>query len=248
MATETLNPRSDNFPQELREYQAETERQLRELRKRQEEELRESKKETERMRQETDRMRQETERMRQETDRQMQELDKRIQATTENVNGGKVEMADVWKVIKATTENVNGIAKSNGMFAEEYFFNALAAKQTFGGIHFDTVERNRERIRRLPDGQRLQCEFDVQLLNAKSVALISLKYRVRKSDVDDMVNRQVANFRQVFSEYGNCKVYLGLGGMSFGKGVIDEAKKLGIGLLRQKGEIVEYVNDEVKPY
>ncbi|MDR0867852.1 MAG: hypothetical protein LBP75_05170, partial [Planctomycetota bacterium] len=84
--------------------------------------------------------------------------------------------------------------------------------------------------------------------NKKAVALISLKYRVRKSDVKDMVERQVVNFRQLFPEYDGYKIYLGIGGMSFDKGVIDEAKKLGIGLLQQKGEIVEYVNDEVKPY
>ncbi|MDR0868738.1 MAG: hypothetical protein LBP75_09765 [Planctomycetota bacterium] len=162
-----------------------------------------------------------------ETDRQLQELGKKIQATT---------------------ENVNGIAKSNGMFAEDYFYNALETKQIFAGIHFDKVLRNQHAIRRLPDGNRLESEFDLQLTNRKAVALISLKYRVRKSNVKDMVERQVVNFRQLFPEYDGYKIYLGIGGMSFDKGVIDEAKKLGIGLLQQKGEIVEYVNDEVKPY
>ncbi|MDR0867780.1 MAG: hypothetical protein LBP75_04800, partial [Planctomycetota bacterium] len=131
MTTQTLNSHSDNFTQELRAYQAETARLIRESRERQEKDAREFRERQEK-----------TDWQIQETARQLQELGKKVQATT---------------------ENVNGIAKSNGMFAEEYFFNAIAAKQTFGGIHFDSVQRNRERIRRLPDGQRLQSEFDVQL-------------------------------------------------------------------------------------
>ncbi|MDR0867322.1 MAG: hypothetical protein LBP75_02465, partial [Planctomycetota bacterium] len=154
MVTQTTTSANDLFSQEMRLIH----------------ELRESQKETDRILQETARELQELGKKIQATTEnvnggkvEIEDLKKAIQATTENVNGGKIEMADVWKAIKATTENVNGIAKSNGMFAEEYFFNALAAKQTFGGIHFDSVQRNRERIRRLPDGQRLQSEFDVQL-------------------------------------------------------------------------------------
>jgi hypothetical protein len=63
-----------------------------------------------------------------------------------------------------------------------------------------------------------------------------------------MVNQKVPNFRILFPDYASYKIYLGLGALSISEEVAEEAKKLGIGLLRQVGETVEYETKWVRAY
>jgi hypothetical protein len=150
--------------------------------------------------------------------------------------------------IKNLTENISGISDSNGKFAEEYFFNSLEQKMEFAGVHFDSISNEFRRIRKTPDGERVEDQFDIVLFNGKAVALIEIKYKTRKKDIDKMFKQKISNFRFLFPEYAKHKIYLGMGGMSFDKNVVDEAKKLGIGLLKQVGKTIEYETKWVRAY
>jgi len=58
----------------------------------------------------------------------------------------------------------------------------------------------------------------------------------------------VPNFRALFSDYADFKIYLGLGSFSFDEYTVKEAKRLGIGLLKVSGDVVEYKTDWVRAY
>jgi len=169
----------------------------------------------------------ESDRRMQETDRQMQETDRKF---------------------KELGIYVAGISNSNGMFAEEYFFNSLEDKLEFAGVSFDNISRDFNLTKKTPDGKKIRDQFDVVLLNGEAVALIEIKYKARKEDLDKMINQKISNFKYLFPEYAKHKIYLGLGSFSFEKEVATEAKKLGIGLLKQVGETIEYQTDWVKAY
>ncbi|MDR0517338.1 MAG: hypothetical protein LBH25_09890 [Fibromonadaceae bacterium] len=145
-------------------------------------------------------------------------------------------------------EEISGISNSNGLFAEEYFFNSLEKKMEFAGVHFDSISNEFRRLRKTPDGGRVEDQFDIVLFNGNAIALIEVKYKARKKNLDKMLKQKIPNFRFLFPEYAKHKIYLGLGGMSFEKNVVGEAKKLGIGLLKQVGETIEYETEWVKAY
>ncbi|MDR2592098.1 MAG: hypothetical protein LBC59_04760 [Chitinispirillales bacterium] len=148
-----------------------------------------------------------------------------------------------------TNKKINGISDSNGMFAEEFFFNTLSEKKEFAGIHFDDVEDDVGYRRKLPDGKRIKDQFDILMTNAASVAVIEVKYRARKDDVATLTGRKLENFKILFPEYNGLKIYLGLAALAFEDDAVEEARKYGIGLLQQVGETVEYAADwEVKAY
>jgi phage-related minor tail protein len=148
-----------------------------------------------------------------------------------------------------TNKKINGISDSNGMFAEEFFFNTLSEKKEFAGIHFDEVEDDIGYRRKLPDGKRIKDQFDILMTNAASVAVLEVKYRARKDDVETLAGRKLKNFKILFPEYNGLKVYLGLAALAFEDDAVEEARKYGIGLLQQVGETVEYAADwEVKAY
>jgi Zn-finger nucleic acid-binding protein len=151
--------------------------------------------------------------------------------------------------INALTLNVCGISDSNGLFAEEFFFNTLSKKKEFAGIHFDEVEDDFKGTRKQPDGKRVKDQFDIVMTNAASVAVVEVKYKARKDDVETLAGRKLENFKILFPEYNGFKIYLGLAALVFEDEAVKEARKYGVGLLQQVGETMEYATDwEVKAY
>ena len=152
-------------------------------------------------------------------------------------------------IMAETNKKICGISDSNGLFAEEFFLNTLSKKKEFAGIHFDEVEDDVGYRRKLPDGKRVKDQFDILMTNAASVAVIEVKYRARKDDVETLAGRKLENFKILFPEYNGLKIYLGLAALAFEDDAVEEARKYGVGLLQQVGETVEYATDwEVKAY
>jgi len=135
------------------------------------------------------------------------------------------------------------------MFAEDVYYRTLWNRKEFAGIHFDDVSDRLKSKLKLPDGTKLEDEFDIVMTNAVSVAIIESKYRARDKDLKAMAETTAKNFRILFPAYKDLKIYLGLAALSFEQNVVNEARKYGIGLLQQVGNTAEYAADwEVKAY
>jgi len=163
--------------------------------------------------------------------------------------------ADVWamfaetdKQIKAMQREIGGISKSNGEFAEEFFYNSLKGTMAFAGVRYKYITDKFAREKPMPDKTEIKAQFDIVLHNGKSIALIEAKYKANLKDVKEMVEKKVPNFRLLYPEYAKHKLYLGIGSLVLKDRVIQEAKKLGIGLMRQRGDAVEYKTDWVRAY
>ena len=150
--------------------------------------------------------------------------------------------------VKDINSNVVGIGHSNGEYAEEYFYNSLEKKMEFAGVHFDDISTDFKLLRKTPDGKRVEDQFDIVMLNGEAAAIIEIKYKARKDDPKQIVNQKVSNFRFLFPDYAKLKIYLGLAAFSFEESAEIEAKELGIGLLRQVGETIEYETKWVRAY
>ena len=141
-----------------------------------------------------------------------------------------------------------GMSRSSGEFAENLFFHSLEKSKTFAGVHFDSVSNHFKRLKKMPDGTRLEDQFDIVMINDNAVAIIEVKYRAQSEDPKEMIERKVPNFRTLFSDYADFKIYLGLGSFAFDEYTVKEAKKLGIGLLKVSCDMVEYKTDWVRAY
>ena len=75
-------------------------------------------------------------------------------------------------------------------------------------------------------------EFDMVLLNGKSVAFIEVKYRMQPSDVDKVVNQQIDQFRNLLRHFKDRKRYAGIAAMSYHP----ETQEAGLIVLRQRGK------------
>ena len=145
------------------------------------------------------------------------------------------ESAILRKEIRELNITVNGICKSDGLYAEEYFTNSFKRrKRTFFGETFDDMKKNLK-------GMESTDEYDIVLLNGKSVGIVEVKYRGRLDHISKILNK-ANSFRANFPKYQNHRIYIALASMMFHQRLEDECKKNGIAIVKQVGETV-VIND-----
>ena len=162
----------------------------------------------------------------------------------ENAKG----FAELRKQSAEMRTDVDGIGESNGRFSETYFYNTLLNSMRFGGKDFDEIDKGLKRARKLPGGGKLKGEYDVVMYNGNTIALIEVKYKVRKNHIENLKTKQVSVFKELFPQYAKFDFYLGIAGLSFEDDTEKEALEQGIGILRPKGESVEIIDDNLKVY
>jgi len=169
-----------------------------------------------------------------ETDRKIQETDRIVKETG--------------KQIKEVSRQLGGMGRSNGDFAEEFFYNSLKKNMTFADIHFDCISDKFARRKIMPDKTEKEAQFDIVLHNGDSIALIEVKYKAELDDIKEIMEKKIPNFRFLYPEFAKYKLYLGIGSLVLKDRIVQEAKKLGIGLMKQRGDAVEYQTKWVRAY
>ena len=163
-----------------------------------------------------------------ETDRLMKETDKQL----------KESAADFDRRIQKLEELTGGMSNNQGFFAEEYFFNSFdKGKQNFFGEKFDDIERN---IKGIEPGSK--DEYDIVLLNGKSVGIVEVKFKAHKNDIPGIV-RKAKTFRVNFPKYEKHQIYLGLATLVFYPDLEQECIEQGIAVVKQVGDTI-VINDE----
>jgi len=138
---------------------------------------------------------------------------------------------------------MGGIDENQGFHAEQFFQDVFEKKLEFGGIKYDEMIPNLKHKDR--DGE---IEFDIALLNGKSIALIEVKNRIHPKFVIELAEDRVKKFREYFPKYKNFETYLGIAGFSFSEEVLHRASAYGIGIIKQVGDGVEISADNLRAY
>jgi hypothetical protein len=142
--------------------------------------------------------------------------------------------------MKNLDEMIGGVSNSNGMAAEELFFNTFdnGDKKIFGE-QFDLCYRN---LSFHDKSKKKRNEFDIVLVNGKVMAIVEIKYKARKEDIQKMIGK-VPDFKTYFPHYNGHRVFLGLAAMAFDKGVEKNCTDNGIAIVKQVGDAV-VINDK----
>jgi hypothetical protein len=165
-----------------------------------------------------------------ETDRQMKKTDRQIKKNAR-------QMGDTDRRMKELQKTIGGWSNSHGSFAEEYFYNSFEeGKQNFFGEKFDEIKKS---VKGLKIGA--QDEYDIVLLNGKSISIIEVKFKAKKEHLLKLF-RKVNTFRENFPDYKNHRVYLAFASLVFCEVLEQECIEHGIAVIKQVGDMV-VVND-----
>ena len=117
---------------------------------------------------------------------------------------------------------------------------------TFAGIKFDDIE---QRVQIQDETRRKTLtDIDIVMSNHEVTALIEVKHRVEKKDVNELLHNKLKLAKDYFPELKEHKVFLGIGGGSFDADAMKMAKENGIGIIKAVGDKVEYHTEGIKVY
>ena len=165
-----------------------------------------------------------------ETGERFKETEQRFKDTERLIKENAKQMKDL-------QQTVGGWSNSHGSFAEEYFYSSFEnGKQNFFGEKFDEIEKN---VKGIEKG--FKDEYDILLINGKSLGIVEVKFKVREKDIPKVV-RKAETIRINFPKFNNHQVYLGLATMVFDPEIEQECIHQGIAVIKQVGDSV-VVND-----
>ena len=172
----------------------------------------------------------------QETDRIMKENHRFLteeQAKTERFL--KESKAETDRMIKEIRREMGSWSTNHGDFAEEYFFNSFERGQrNFFGEKFDKIEKN-------APGLKIKAEYDIVLINGKSVGIIEVKFKAHVNDIPEVL-KKAETFRVNYPYFANHQIYLGLASLSFYPELENECTQEGIAVIKQVGDTI-VIND-----
>ena len=152
----------------------------------------------------------------------------------------KKSRADFDLRMKKLVDQVSGMSKSNGDFAEDYFFNAFEqGQQNFFGEKFDRMIRGK--------GKRVEDEYDIVMINGKTAGIIEVKYKARREDIPQAL-KKVTTFRVNFPEYQSHKIYVALAALTINATLEQECVKRGIAVIKQVGDKVIIYDKHLKAF
>jgi hypothetical protein len=172
------------------------------------------------------------------------ETSQQIKELKESINAGKVEyeqqrkeMLDFLKQSKSDLdEKIGRWSTNHGFVAEEYFINSFKRGQrNFFGEKFDRIVTNTH-------GFRVDAEYDMALLNGKSVAIVEVKYKAHENDIPKVL-KKAETFRINYPEFANHQIFLGLASMAFYPELENKCIAEGIAVIKQVGDTM-VINDK----
>jgi len=236
---------------ERKEYEQRRKEQFAEDEQRRKEEFakdEQRKKEAEQRRKEDEQRRKEDEQRRKEDEQRRKEAEQRSDKEWEKFwNSMKATREDTEALkesTKAMQQELGGIGNSNGAVAESYFVNSFTNSMQFAGQEYDSMDHH---SRRSSKKLNLKGEYDLVLYNCTSVVIVEVKYNARQKDVEKLLKKAPV-FKQLFPQYADFDLYLGLAAFHFEEHTESSAMENGIAIIKQIGENMVIYDEHLKVF
>jgi len=108
-----------------------------------------------------------------------------------------------------------------------------------GDIKFHTIDRN---LQRHCNG--VQDEFDIVMTNSELIMVAEVKFKFHPNDVKKVINK-VSNFKKLFPQYQDYKIYGAVAGKILPKDTIEEAQKYNLFVVAQEGSDLRLINTPI---
>jgi hypothetical protein len=175
-----------------------------------------------------------------ETDAKFKETDARFKETDARL---EKLFAKTDAKLKEVGRQLGDIGHSSGDAAEEFFYNALEENKFLGKVKFDEISKNIKAKK-----HRLEDEYDIFMENGNSVAIVEVKHKVRKEHITKLISNKAENFRVLFPDYTEYKLFVGIAGLAFDHKTEEYAAENGIVVLKQKGEVMQIDSSQMRAF
>ena len=152
------------------------------------------------------------------------------------------EIDRVSKLVDNLTKNIDGKGKSNGFVAETLISNTIENSPTLNGWKFNMITKDFQ-----PNNMKIQIseQYDMLLENDDLIAIVEIKYNAKSSDIKDLVNKKIPNYKKLYPNENRNIVGI-MACLTFNKYTLEFARKKGIYMISQAGESLKVENNEYK--
>ena len=168
--------------------------------------------------------------------KEIREIQKRIQIEHEKTEialkqfkeENKVGFKEIREIQKRTQIEIGGIGNTQGEIAEDLFSRNFQELMKTRGIILDSIQT------KVKDMQGW--EYDVVGANGEYVAILEIKNKLRKKDINYLTTNQLIRFKRTFLDYREHKVIGCVAGLVVDRVVELEAFNCGLFVFTQKGK------------
>jgi len=172
-----------------------------------------------------------------QTNEQMKRTDEKLERTAEQMTINDRRLTEKLKSIGIQLGNMS---KNQGDVAEAFFYNSLLNNLSLGDLQFDDIGGNQHKQR-----GKVQEEYDIILTNGDAIAIIEVKYKAHKNDLDKL-ERKIANFKILFPVYQQYKLYGAMASFHFNDDAREETLDRGYFVIERCGDLIKTENDYLK--
>ncbi|MEI6141241.1 MAG: hypothetical protein WCP85_18370 [Mariniphaga sp.] len=176
-------------------------------------------------------------------DRQAREFQQRLLESDKSMEKSRMEFEKSLKKSRADFDKRLGeIAGTLGKFVEEMVRPKILELFSERGIEIHTTFQNVVGL----IGKERYYEIDLLLINKDIAVAVEIKSKLSKDDVDEHLERlgKIQKIQPERINFSGVKLYGAVAGMIIENQADRYAYKNGLYVLRQKGNLVEIVNDE----
>ena len=191
------------------------------------------------LQEETSKKMQETSAHIDQTDVLMKQTDVLIKQTNAQMKQTDAQMKRTDAQMKRTDEKLErmgirlgNISQNQGDVAEDFFYQSLIKDNHLGDLYFDDITKNMEKHR-----GNIQEEYDLFMTNGDSIAIVEVKYKAHKNDLDKL-DRKMNNFKKLFPIYKDYKLYGALAAFHINDDAKEEIFNRGYFALQRSGDLV----------
>ncbi len=153
-------------------------------------------------------------------------------ATDEQMKRTDEQMKETTETLKRMGIHLGNVTNNQGDVAEEFFFQRLIKDNHLGNIQFDDVVKNMEKHR-----SQIQEEYDLVMTNGDAIAVVEVKYKAHKTDLDKL-DRKMKHFKRLFPIYQAFKQYGAIAAFHINDDAKEEALRRGYFVLQRSGDLV----------
>ena len=156
--------------------------------------------------------------------------EREIKETAKEVRKAIKMAQETTRVARETSRIVGGMGQTQGRVTEEFFYDALSETPCLGDLKFSHVYLNVKASHR---GDH--AEYDLLLLNGGMVAVIEVKHKLRRDDVERMRDVTLPGFRHFLPAYKDKTLAPGVACMTADADALALAHKCGYAVLLPNG-------------
>ena len=177
------------------------------------------------------------------TQDQFEQLLALFTSVAENQKRTDNQLAKTEAEVAKTTASVNKLSKlygsmsnNQGAVVEQFYYNSLKANPVLRGMYFERIYQNLSGRYKNIEG-----EYDIVLVNSKSLFIIEVKYKAHPNDLDKLLTTKAPRFSVLFDRYADFEQHLGLACFHIDETLIADAVSRGVNVLQRKGELIETI-------